>query len=208
MIVTQKTCIVRELFVRYIQVDGVRCHYHLWRQSAFPSPSTLTLYTPSLLPLCFLSSLPPSTFPLLLCLISPSGWTGWPPQSSLHPYDQATRSLASLPTPHHQVPYQGGRGSWCVWAGLMFLLYVSVLASLGVCVVHMYMCICSLSQHCEVYSVCECVCDCMHVLSTTAVGGNVSQIPTQRTVPKVPLPRLPGEGRVGYEGRVLCVCEE
>ena len=54
----------------------------------------------------------------------------WPPQSSLHPYDQAAaRSLASLPTPHHQVPYQ--------------------------------------------------------------VGGSVSQIPAQRTVPKVPLPRLP-----------------
>ena len=54
--------------------------------------------------------------------------------------------------------------------------------------------------------VCVCVCDCMHVLSTTAVGGNVSQIPTQRTVPKVPLPRLPGEGRVGYEKGKSAVC--
>ena len=40
----------------------------------------------------------------------------------------------------------------------------------------------------------------------TAVGGSVTQIPAQRTVPKVPLPRLPGEGwgrGGGVEG-----CEE
>ena len=106
--------------MRRIQWGGwggwIRCHGCVWTQS---SPSTVPLFLSS--SFYFTPPPAPSTFMSFTMSPCPSVLTGWPPQSSLHPYDQATRqgSLAGLPTPHHQVPYQGrwGRGWGVVWVG-------------------------------------------------------------------------------------------